>query len=105
MRAREIKTIGIVWYSRANYADALSIMADANSLPPKFETWLPLAEESERNLTKKGHRILRVPLDGKVFALWCNERNVPPNAKARIRYAGEAAEQAPPLPKNRPALS
>jgi hypothetical protein len=86
-----IKIAGISWYTAENYAAAREIMADKHVLAPIYEDWRKKAEASVQKWEASGFRVVRVYIKAEEFRAWCLARDLDIDAKARIRFANEAA--------------
>lgn len=87
----KLQAIGMAWYERADYAEILTIMADADRLPRSYDEWLQKSHKGEQELTAKGARVIRAIVKPKAFASWCALRGLKLDAKARMRFASEEA--------------
>jgi hypothetical protein len=87
--AMNVSAAGIAWYHRQVYPSILRLMVDAAQLPPTYDEWRKKAEAIERDLQNRGHAIKRVMIEPDLFASWCREHGLPPDARARSRYAGD----------------
>lgn len=90
MAETEKRTIGMLWYSRGDYPDIRSMMADPHNLAPSYDQWLMAAENNERVAQEAGLHVVRVTITPEDFAAWCAERNLEPAGNARSQRAQEA---------------
>ena len=90
----KVTAVGMVWYKREDYQKFLSILDDAQKLPPSFDEWLKSAEKGFQHLKAQGREVEKVHLDSDTFPEWCKSRGVIPDANARMLYAnGFVAEK------------
>jgi hypothetical protein len=85
------EVVVVPWYREENYAEVLSVMEDAASLPDRYEWWHRGASEQVATLRRKGATSATVPIEPVMFLAWCSEHDLLPNAEARVEYAHEVA--------------
>lgn len=85
------EVIVVPWYRKDNYAEILSVMEDAASLPDRYEWWHRGASEQVAILRRKGAASAKVSIEPAMFLAWCSEHELLPNAEARVEYAREMA--------------
>jgi len=85
------RIIGIPWFKPGSYAEARAVMSDGAGLPEQYGAWLSEAEGVRAQVEQAGHHVLKVMVEPKDFSHWCRARNIPPDAKARVRFANFAA--------------
>lgn len=90
-----MRTVALCWYSRSQYSDILSIMADKERLPPSFDEWRSDVLRLERQLEGR-FDVRRVALNPDAFLKWCRKASVSPDAFARDRYSNEGAFRRTP---------
>ena len=81
--------IAIVWYRLEQWQRVRDIAADSDQFEDSYVEWLQLAEEKAKQLKGAGLRVEKVELDSESLVLWCNERGLENDAKARSLYAAE----------------
>ena len=81
--------IAIVWYRPEQWQRVRDIAADSDEFEDSYVEWLQLAEEKAMELKVRGLRVERVDLDSEKLILWCNERGLENDGKARSLYAAE----------------
>ena len=81
--------VAIVWYRPEQWQRVRDIAADSDEFEDSYVEWLELAEEKAKELKGRGLRVEKVDLDSEKLILWCNERGLENDAKARSRYAAE----------------
>lgn len=87
----KFQAIGMAWYDAADYAEILTIMADADRLPGTYDEWLQKSRKGEQELIAKGARVIRAIVKPKAFTTWCALRGLKLDAKARGLFASEDA--------------
>ena len=80
------------WYHRGDYPSLLQLFSDTEKLPPTYDAWLSRAERTERQFQKAGFSVARIWIRPVSFAIWCQQRNVSPDQRARMTFANEAAQ-------------
>lgn len=85
------KVVGIPWFVASSYRDCRAMMTDGAQLPEMHGDWLREAEDVLAEAEAAGHRPLKVVIEPKEFSLWCRGRNIPTDAKARVRFANYVA--------------
>jgi hypothetical protein len=83
------------WYHRTHYPALLKLFSDPDKLPETYDEWLKRAESTEKQLQKTGFGVARIWIRPVPFAVWCKERNVSPDQRARLTFANEAARGLP----------
>ncbi len=89
-----VQIAGMVWYSEAEYPKVLATMKDAHLLPRTFADWLRKAEQGEALQQAQGVLTFRVLIELDAFVAYCNRLGLEVDAKARTRFANEAAIDA-----------
>jgi hypothetical protein len=84
------RRVGLPWYEPDSYEALRAHLADGGKLPPLYETWRVATEQMEREVQRSGVSVVRVPIKPDVFAAWCAQAGLSPDAAARARYAAEA---------------
>jgi hypothetical protein len=88
-KAQDETVIAIVWYRPEQWQRVRDIATDGEELESSFTEWLHVAEEKLKQLQSSGLRVEKVDVDSEKLILWCNERGLENNGKARSRYAAE----------------
>lgn len=81
--------IAVVWYRPEQWQRVRDIAADSDEFEDSYVEWLQLAEEKAMELKGRGLRVEKVDLDSEKLILWCNERGLENDGKARSLYAAE----------------
>ena len=84
---RPRKIVGVPWFALDSYARCRFQMTDKSSLPLEFTDWLAAAEASVQAIEEEGQSAMKVAIDPARFPVWCRERGLQPDARARQRYA------------------
>ena len=84
---------GMVWYKPEHYSAIIRIMADGNQLPRTFHEWRMKAETGEKKRRRLGEIVVRAFIDPETFPDWCLARGLNVDAKARVTFANEIAEE------------
>lgn len=87
----KVRRVGMPWYREEHYDRLRELFSDGSRLQSTFRGWLAAATSGEANLKRQGQSVVRVDIDPATFPAWCAERGIPPDSKARSRYAGEIA--------------
>lgn len=85
---------GFPWFSEDDYAEARRVMADSETLPMRYQSWLQWAETAERDLREQGHHPVRVAVVPSGFLQWCKQHGCKPDASARREFAHEMLAEA-----------
>ena len=94
--------VAIVWYRAEQWQRVRDIAADSEEFEDSYGEWLQLAEEKAKELQRRGLRVEKIDLDSEKLILWCNERGLENDAKARSLYAAERLSE---LEKKRSLIS
>lgn len=87
-----IQAAGIPWFTAETYDKCRSMFADADKLSNRFTDWLVSAEETEKQLTLRGVKVVRVIVDPEELAAWCIASGYSEiNAHARGTFAAAKA--------------
>jgi hypothetical protein len=81
--------VAIVWYRSEQWHRVRDIAADSDEFEDSYAEWFQSAEERAKELKGRGLRVEKVDLDSERLILWCNERGLENDAKARSLYAAE----------------
>ena len=81
--------IAVVWYRPEQWQRVRDIATDADELEASYAQWVQVAEEKLKQLRSSGLRVEKVDVDSEKLILWCNERGLENDAKARSLYAAE----------------
>ena len=85
--------VGLPWYRRSDYAALLALFTDPDKLPATFDAWLSRAESVEKQLQTAGVAVIRVWIPPGPFEVWCKQRSLLPDQRARLSFANEVARQ------------
>ncbi|HLO00247.1 MAG TPA: hypothetical protein VK208_17440 [Pyrinomonadaceae bacterium] len=88
-KSQDKPVVAIVWYRPEQWQRVRDIAADSDEFEDSYVEWLGLAEEKAKELKDRGLRVEKVDLDSEKLILWCNERGLENDAKARSLYAAE----------------
>jgi hypothetical protein len=88
--------VGIGWYDAAQFAKLKQVAVDADALDDTHEDWQRNAERAERELSRGGLVIRRVPVDVDTLVAWCREHDRPVDGAARAAYASELVSRLRP---------
>jgi hypothetical protein len=86
------RRIGLPWYAREDYARVRAAMADPHNLAPVYDGWLMAALNNEAVAKQAGLQVVRAFIDPDRFPQWCAEKGLEADARARARFAQQAAE-------------
>jgi hypothetical protein len=81
--------VAIVWYRPEQWQRVRDVATDAEELEMSYAEWLQVAEARFKEIQSNGFRVEKVDVDGEKLILWCNERGLENDGKARSRYAAE----------------
>ncbi len=83
--------VGVIWFSRENYAEALRTMTDAKVLPRTFDEWLERANEAVEFIGREGGKVIRVEFDLNKFKSYCVIRGLNFDAEGRGMFGSDPA--------------
>jgi hypothetical protein len=83
------RSVGLPWYAPEDYQDLRAVLADGTTLPPVYETWRISAEQLEREVTRSGVEVIRVPIEPTAFPAWCAQQGKRSDGAARADYAAK----------------
>ncbi len=86
-----VRAIGIPWYELEDYERVKTLMEDGHKLPGVYSVWRLKAEQTERELRRQGHLVVRAHLHADAFVEWCRARGLNVDSQARMQFANEAA--------------
>ena len=86
------RRVGLAWYSPEHYDGLRRGLADGANLPETYEAWRMSAEQVEREVTRSGVDVVRVPLELVAFTDWCERTQSVGDGGARARYVAERLE-------------
>jgi hypothetical protein len=81
----------LAWYSKEQWKLLKRRAVDAHLLDDSYDDWLEQMNRLVRQLNQKGNEFVKFFVDVAELELWCQEENVPLDAKARSRYVVEVA--------------
>ena len=84
-----LRSAGMPWYAREDYAAILALMEDPHVLAPAYDQWLAAAQNNEREAERAGVRVVRVRIEPEPFARWCADQGLALNGRSRMRYVNE----------------
>ncbi len=88
-KVQDEMVIAIVWYRPEQWQRVRDVATDAEALEESYSEWLQLAESKFEELQSRGLRVEKVDVDSEKLILWCNERGMENDGKARSLYAAE----------------
>jgi hypothetical protein len=91
--AKDRNTVGIAWYRREDWQDALAVFTDRLLLPSSYDKWLDSAEYLEAKIRKRGAVPVKAYIDPATFPAWCRKHGLELNSRARQEYASETARR------------
>ena len=89
IQSQDKPVVAIVWYRPEQWQRVRDIATDSDEFENSYVEWLQLAEEKAKELKGRGLRVEKVDLDSEKLILWCNERGLENDGKARSLYAAE----------------
>lgn len=95
MVGERIQRFGVPWYRPEDWNRLVALFEDADTLPHHYDDWLISAEMVVHLLSEQGVLAEKVNIDPIEFPKWCASRGLRPNARARMRFAGEVAARRP----------
>lgn len=84
---RPRKIVGVPWFTPESYGSCRFQMADKEILPLDFFDWQEDAQGRIQEIEEAGQSALKVKIDPARFPVWCRERGLAIDARARQRYA------------------
>lgn len=81
--------VGIGWYKREEYDRIKTVMEDGNKLPATYDQFLTAFEQGIQVLRRGGHIPVKVYIDPDAFPLWCRERGMNVDARARLAFGND----------------
>lgn len=88
----------IPWYRSEDYAKILTLMVDADELPPTWEKWHYWADKLITRLRREVDIAEKVEIIPDGFAVWCRMRDLEMNAASRNRYCSELVSRKHNIP-------
>ena len=90
-----VQITGLPWYEAETFERVCALMHDKNALFRTHAEWLAAAQNTEKQLSMKGARTVRVTLDLVQFPAWCAAHRpvLHIDAQARMQYASFIAAQ------------
>jgi hypothetical protein len=85
-RGRNKQTIGIAWYSPAQWNRLREISADADDLEETHAEWLATAESVWAQMVENGLEVKKVVVDVDQLEAWCREQGLSIDAAARSQF-------------------
>jgi hypothetical protein len=79
----------MVWFKSENWETLLNMFTDRHVMPATYEKWLQKAEAGFRHNESIGRTVIKVDIDPERFSVWCADRELDIDAKARAKFAGE----------------
>jgi hypothetical protein len=88
-----MQLVGIAWYRSDQWQRLRELSVDTETLEQTHQEWLTMATKTLDDLQKAGLRVQKVDVDVEELVRWCQERELPVDAKARARFVTETLEQ------------
>lgn len=88
--------VGIAWFQKEDWERLKQLCPDRGDMYETYKIWLAEAKTVERELTKQGHKVMRVPVISNELAGWCALRGRAPNQDARAEYVSERVRSEKP---------
>jgi len=88
-QSQDQPVVAIVWYRPEQWQRVRDIATDSDEFEHSYVEWLQLAEAKAKELKGRGLRVEKVDVDSEKLILWCNERGLENDGKARSLYAAE----------------
>jgi hypothetical protein len=88
-RSQDQPVVAIVWYRPEQWQRVRDIATDSDEFENSYVEWLQLAEAKAKELKGRGLRVEKVDVYSEKLILWCNERGLENDGKARSLYAAE----------------
>lgn len=76
-----------LWYSPEQYNEVKSMMDDSDLLPGAYSLWKEGAEQREKQASRNGALVIRVPFDPEEFRSFCAHFHLSFNADARVKFS------------------
>jgi hypothetical protein len=84
---------GISWYHRRDYAALLTVFVDGASFPRTYDEWLAKAIELEKDVRRRGSRVVRAYVDPIEFPKWCRITGHKMDASGRVAYGSSVCAE------------
>jgi hypothetical protein len=97
-KAQDEMVVAIVWYRPEQWQRVRDVATDADELEESYPEWFQVAQKRFAELQSSGLRVEKVDVDSEKLILWCNERGLENDGKARSLFAAERLSE---LDKNR----
>jgi hypothetical protein len=91
-----VSITGIAWYHEGDYLRLRALFEDEKPLHPSYQEWLKAAERLTEQLRRDGNAFQKVYIDPNTFPLWCADRGLKIDSKARMRFANEFVARKDP---------
>ena len=83
----------MVWYREKDWKKLKKLFSDSHLLPPKYKTWLKMAEKAVKDIEASGDLVAKVTIDTEIFPKWCREKGCQMDAEARTTFAIETIQK------------
>ncbi len=90
---------GVAWYSSTQWQQLRELAADAERLERTYEEWLAVADQAWKKMEASGIALVKVRVDVSDLTMWCRERDIPIDGKARAQYVVEVMKRGAPVSK------
>ena len=90
---------GVAWYSSTQWQQLRELAADAERLEKTYEEWLAVADQAWKKMEASGIALVKVRVDVSDLTMWCRERDIPIDGKARAQYVVEVMKRGAPVSK------
>jgi hypothetical protein len=85
--------MGVAWYRPEQWERLREISEDGDKLETTYKEWAKNAERALQEMQKVGMHPEKVEIDVEELLRWCNERDRPVDASARVQYTTEKLAQ------------
>ena len=90
---KPLPAVGVYWIDEADYAAAVKIFADGDTMPPTWAEWRKMAVEMETGLKAYGQPVMRVRIDPTTFPIWCAAHGTTPGRQGRKMFIAAAVTE------------
>jgi hypothetical protein len=81
--------MGIAWYRPDQWSLLRAIASDPHQLEPTYEEWVAMATKAMRDLAERGVHTVKVDVEVRKLAAWCEERHRPIDGASRATFVAE----------------
>lgn len=84
---------GISWYHKRDYATLLTVFVDGATFPRTYDEWLAKAKELEKDVQRRGSRVVKAYVDPIEFPKWCRITGHKTDASGRVAYSSSVCAE------------